>query len=133
MTVREIQEYIFEQTGLKTSVRKGTGSEKGYFQIWPQFQNSEYPKIPFEVCRELKEILKEFDKEPNPVFCSTETILVYGIEDDRKKYKKERKPKEREEMNTRQWGNKNSQMRLDKAAKRYAKNLKSGKTGVRYN
>ncbi len=132
-TAKEIQAFILEKTGLKTSVKKGTGSMKGYLKIWPQFQNGEYPNIPFELARELLEILKEYDHEPHPVFCTISEIEVYGLEDERMSFKRERKPKPREEQKVREWGSKNSQMRLDKKAARYAKNLRNGTTGVRYN
>lgn len=46
-TAAEIQTFIFEQTGLKTGVRKGTGSQKGYLIIYPIFQGGKYPRRTF--------------------------------------------------------------------------------------
>jgi len=132
MTAKEIQEFLFDETGLKTSVKKMTGSMKGYLKIWPIFQNGVYPNIPFEIANELKLKLKEFNHPNNPVFCSTMEIDVYGVVDDRIKYKKESKPKSREEMKVKEWGSKNSQMRLDKASARYAKKIARGDNCATY-
>ena len=131
MTVKEIQDFIFNRSGLKTSVKKGTGSMKGYLIIWPMFQNELYPSIPFDIVQELKEKLSKFDYANYPVFCSTSEISIYNIEDNRVKFKTENKPKNIENMKVKQWGSKNSQMRLDKATAKHAKNSKKGNT-VRY-
>jgi len=126
MTAKEIQTIIFEETGLKTSVKKGTGSMKGYVTIWPIYQNESYPTIPIETVNNLKEKLSEFDYANKPLFCSTSQIDVYGISDERNQYKKESKPQTKENTKSKTWGSKNSQIRLDKASKRYAKRLQKG-------
>ena len=125
MTVKELQQIILDETGLKTSVRKGTGSMKGYVNIWPQYQNGSYPKFPFDFVRGLiEERLSEYDREPKPLYVSTETISVYGMEEITPTvFKKEKK---NSELGTRTWGSKNSQLRLDKATTRYAKKLRRG-------
>lgn len=46
MTAKDVQEIIFNESGLKTSVRNGRGSLNGYVIIWPIFQNDTYPSIP---------------------------------------------------------------------------------------
>jgi hypothetical protein len=131
-TVKEIQIYILAETGLKTSVKKGTGSMKGYINIWPKYQSNEYPNFPFEFSQKIKKILKQFDSVEKPLFCSTSEVSIYLIEDNRINFKNESKPKSKEDMKARTWGSKNSQMRLDKKAARYAKNSRLGRTGVRY-
>ena len=45
---KEVQEKIFSESGLKTSVKAGVGSMKGYVVIWPILQNGIYPNIPFD-------------------------------------------------------------------------------------
>ncbi len=130
--ISEVQNYILEHAGLKTSVRVGKGSMKGYLIVIPIFQNDCYPDIDFKVTRELEKILDEYDKHPNPVFCSVSTISVAGLNDDRINMKKERKPKEISEMKVKQWGSKNSQMRLDKATERNAKRMNKGNTARYY-
>lgn len=132
-TTSEIQQYILDKTGLKTGVRKLHGSMKGYFMIYPLFQNNEHPKIPFELGRELKAILKS---DPvNPTFCSVDSIDVHesnGFTNDAVKMKSERRQKSPEEMKVKGWGSKNSQLRLDKATARLAKRMQNGTTGVRF-
>jgi len=124
-TISQIQTLIFEKLNLKTSVKKGTGSMKGYFKIMPIFQNGEYPNMEFNFIQELKQTLKQYDYQEKPLFCTTSEINIYGIEDDRLQYKKEKKPKA-SEGDGKGWGSKNSQLRLDKATSRYAKRLKKG-------
>lgn len=125
MTAKEIQTIILNETGLKTSVKKGTGSMKGYVTIWPKFQDGKYPNIPFELTKKLKSILSDFDYENKPLFCSTSEISVYLISDEKINFKNEKKPKEENGVSN-PWGSKNSQIRLDKATKRYAKKLRKG-------
>jgi hypothetical protein len=131
ITTKEIQKEIHDSTGLKTSARKGTGSMKGYIIIRPIFQNGAYPNMPFEFVKKMKVKLSEYDSDTKPLFCSTSEISIYKPIDDRIQYKKENKPKSIENMKLKTWGSKNSQMRLDKASSRYAKNAKKGNT-VRY-
>lgn len=126
-TVSEIQKYIFDNSGLKTSVKKGTGSMKGYLIVWPQMQSGKYPDIPRGIVLELIKILP--DEEPKPLFCTASEICIYGIEDDRKNFKRERKPKEIHEMKVRTWGSKNSQIRLDLNTRRYADKLRRNPNG----
>lgn len=135
MKVQEIQNLILEKTGLKTSVKKGTGSQKGYLIIWPQFQNGIYPAWGEDMRNELKELLKEYDREPKPLFCSRDTLTVFGIENDSIKFKREAKPGViTENSKAKQWGSKNSQMRLNKKAAGYAKKRrgKNGDNMVKY-
>jgi len=126
-TAKEIQSKIFETTGLKTSVRKGTGSMKGYICIRPIFQNNSYPSFPHDFIQLLKAELSKYDYSNFPLFCSISEISVYGISDEKTRFKNESKPKVVDENKTSKgWGSKNSQLRLDKASKRYAKRYKKG-------
>lgn len=127
---KEVQEYIFTQTGIKASVKKGVGSMKGYFTFSPMFQDGIYPKFPFDFIQALKPTLPS--EEPHPSFCSIGQISIYGLIDNRQEFKKERKPKPIEEIKVRQWGSKSSQMRLDKAARRNAKKMNKGGTARYY-
>jgi hypothetical protein len=134
MKISEVQQTIFDETGIKTSVKKGTGSMRGYTFFRPMFQNGDYPKFSIEWAREFKE---RFPKcSVKPMFCSTTEINIYhGIEiDEPLKFKKESKPKSIEQMKVREWGSKNSQMRLDKTAARYAKKRRGagGDSMVKY-
>jgi hypothetical protein len=126
MTASEIQLKILNETGLKTSVKKySTGSMKGYIKIMPIFQSGSYPSMPFDFIQKLKKELAAFDYNNKPVFCSCSDICIYEIEDDRIQMKKEIKPKEADNSKTTKgWGSKNSQIRLNKAVRRYAKNLR---------
>lgn len=128
-TAKEIQNRIFEVTGLKTSVRKGTGSMKGYVCIRAIFQNGSYPSFPHDFIQTLKAELASFDYANLPLFCSVSEISVYGISDEKTKYKNECKPKAIDESKpSKGWGSKNSQLRLDKATARNAKRLRAGTT-----
>lgn len=130
--ISEIQNYILEKTGLKTSVKFGTGSMKGYLIVMPIFQRGTYPTIDHTIVCELRELLKEHDKPQKPVFCNTSDISICDFMDDRINMKKERKPKEREEMKVKMWGSKNSQLRLDKATARNAVKMNKGNTARYY-
>lgn len=127
-TISNIQDEILLKTGIRTSVKKGSGSMRGYLYITPMFQNGDYPLIPFDLCSELKSLLSIFDSNNKPLFCSTSAIIIHGITDDRKEFKKERKPKPIDpDKITKGWGSKNSQMRLDKAiARNVVKTSKGG-------
>ena len=127
-TAKEIQQFIFSKCGLKTGVRTGKGSMKGYLTIYPIYQNGTYPSIPADVWSELKVILISYDHADYPLFCGYSDISVYGLGVDREHHNKENKPKAATEMKVRQWGSKNSQMRLDKASARYA-NKRRGSNG----
>lgn len=129
MKTREIQEMIFEEVNIKTSVKQGSGSMKGYAIFSPMFQDGKYPEFPFEFYRSMRDKLAGF--EPKPNFFTSSQFHIYGLELDSINYKRERKPKDRHELKARAWGSKNSQLRLDKAAARYAKNYGDGK--ARYN
>jgi len=131
-TVKDIQERVFAETGLKTSVKKGTGSMKGYLILTPIFQNGCYPNFPFEYVQSLKNALSNFNYEEKPLFCSTSNICVYQIEDNRTEFKKEKKPKSVEINKVRTWGSKYSQMRLDKKSASNAKRMKKGGTARYY-
>jgi len=132
MTIKDVQNFIFEKSGLKTSVKNGTGSMKGYSIIWPMFQSGTYPSINYKIKEALSVLLIEFNTNEHPLFCSNSEVCIYGICGDVTKFKKEHKPKSIEQMNVREWGSKNSQMRLNKAAERHTKALYSGKNVVRY-
>jgi hypothetical protein len=124
MKVSEIQNKILKETRLKTSVKVfKTGSMRGYIKITPMFQNGSYPLFPFDFVQKLKSELADFDYSNMPLFCSTSQVSVYQITDDRIKMKTERKPKITE---SKTWGSKNSQMRLDKASARNGKRIRNG-------
>lgn len=134
MKVSEIQTVIFEQTGIKTSVKKMTGSMKYHYSFTPIFQGGEYPKYPYEWA---KEFIKQFATIPgygnyftngNILDILTLNFTAY----DPIKYQKERKPKTIEQMKVKQWGSANSQLRLDKATTRNAKKLRAGTTARYY-
>lgn len=133
MGISEIQEILFLKYNLKTSVKKGSGSMKGYLIITPMFQNGSYPLIPFSSLNEFKSLLYDFDSNQYPVFCSTSNIAIYGILDNRSEFKTERKPKPLDiNKITKGWGSKNSQMRLDKATARNAVKMNKGNTARYY-
>ena len=135
MKVSELQEKIFAETGLKTSVKKQTGSMKHHYAFTPLFQNGEYPKYPIEWGRQ---IVKQFQDMPGLGNYFTNgnilDILALNFTDyDPIQYKKERKPKPIDpDKPLKGWGSKNSQVRLDKAASRYAKALRRGESRARY-
>lgn len=129
-SISEIQNYILEGCGIKTSVSIGKGSLKGYYTIRPTFQNGSYPTLPFDFAMKLKLLLPD-NGEPNPTFCTVGEVKIHsstGIIDDRIAMKKECKPKAIAEMKVKTWGSKNSQMRLDKRAARNAKKMQKGNT-----
>lgn len=131
MTIKEIQSRIFAETGLKTSVRKGTGSLKGFYAIRPMYQNGQYASYPHEWLQPFKSSL-------NLQYLSFFTVQGIDIQaadltdTESKQYKRERKPKPIEEQKVRQWGSKNSQLRLDKAITRNAKKMQKGNTARYY-
>lgn len=123
-TVSEIQEIILNETGIKTSVKKGKGSVKDYITFSPMFQGGKYPEYPFEWRQQLRS--KYPETIPETVFVSGTQIKLHisAITGEATQYKKERKPIAFEDMKVKEWGSKNSQMRLDKNAARYAKKLR---------
>lgn len=131
-TAKDIQEHIFTHTGLKTSVKQGKGSMKGYTVIWPIFQSGTYPNLPFDYIPTLRVLLAEYGNEAKPVFCSVSEIAVPGLDAECVKFKKEAKPKPVEDKPVRSWGSKNSQLRLDKATARYAAGARRGRNQARY-
>lgn len=132
-TVSQVQQHIFNTTGLKTSVKKLTGSMKGYISIRPIYQNGNYPSFPFDFVTGLKPLLKEFSSNANPVFCAIHSIDIFNIENDAVRYKREIKPKPIDESKPMKgWGSKNSQLRLDKATARNAVKMKKGNTARHY-
>lgn len=54
MKKSEIQQLIFEKTGIKTSVKKLKGSMKIYTAFSPMLQGGIYPKFDFNYLQELK-------------------------------------------------------------------------------
>lgn len=136
MKVSEMQTAIFEQTGLKTSVKKLTGSMKHHIKIWPIYQNGDYPKFPFEWGNEFKKQFKavpELDAFPYFSPMQFDIPAQNFTEFDPIIYKKERRPRPIDEnTKVKEWGSKNSQLRLDKAAARYAKALRRGENRARY-
>lgn len=123
MKISEIQTAIFEQTGLKTGCKKLTGSMKRHISIYPIFQNGSYPNFNFEWLQEFKKQFKGIPETDTYPYCSTTSLDLpaANFEYDPIKYKKENKPKPIEQMKGREWGSKNSQMRLNKASARAAK------------
>jgi len=99
---------------------------KAYLTIRPLYQGGEYPKIPFDLTIELRELTKQYSVPGQPNFYTTMEVNISGLLDERETFKKERKPKPIEQQSVKQWGSKNSQMRLDKATARYAKKLNKG-------
>lgn len=134
MTVKELQQQIFTDTGLKTTVSKCKGSMKGYIRVMPMFQGGKYPNFPHDYLPKIKAEFKDYDSHEKPLFVTVSEVHIYGIDsEDTGKYKRERKPKQIDEnSNSKQWGSKNSQMRLDKAAARYAKLLRKDGNRARY-
>lgn len=135
MKVSELQEIILKETGLKTSVKKQSGSMKFHYAFTPLFQNGEYPKYPIEWGREFKKQFKTLPGLGN-YFTNGNILDILAInftEYDPIKYPKERKPKPfTEDSPVQTWGSKNSQVRLDKAVARYAKALRRGENRARY-
>lgn len=133
-TIADIQKIMFDELGLKTSVLiVKTGSMKGYCLFRPMFQGGEYPDIPFAWTQNARERFKEFYIENDPlhgVSCSISQLYIYGVTGDKMHFKRECKPKVSESNPS--WGSKNSQLRLDKAARRYAKRVRQGKKTVRF-
>jgi len=120
-TVSGIQDLILNETGIKTSVKKGTGSVKDYLTFSPMFQGGKYPEYPFEWRQQFR--LKYPETIPETVFVSGTQVKLHlsVITGEAIQYKKERKPLPLEQMKVKSWGSKNSQMRLDKASRRAAK------------
>lgn len=133
MKVSEYQNKILTETGLKTSVRKGSGSMKHHLVFTPMFQGGQRPKFPIEWAREQRGL---FQSNGHGVFSTPECLDIPAFnfsEFDPVRYKAERKPKPID-TNTpaKGWGSKNSQLRLDKAAARYGKALRRGENRARY-
>ena len=73
METLNIKNRIEELTGLKVSIKKGRGSEKGY-TIFTARNKKEWS---FDNAIELRE---EFEApEPNPTFCNSYRLSVYEI------------------------------------------------------
>jgi len=71
MTTSELSKRIEIETGLKTSVRKGSGSVRGYF-IFTLRNNK---KFEYEYSRKL---IKEFPQcDVNPPFANNYQIMIY--------------------------------------------------------
>lgn len=125
MKVSEIQQAIFEQTGLKTSFKRMTGSMKHHVKIWPIFQGGQYPKFPFDWANEFKKQFKAdlpHDCYPYGSIGELNIPAINFTEIDPIQYEKEAKPKPIDPNKPMKgWGSKNSQMRLDKASRRAAK------------
>jgi len=128
MKTAEIQKIIFDQSGIKTTAKQGTGSMRGYIIISSLFQGGLYPYFPFELLQYLR---KQFPgQDPKENFFNGSSIAIFQAEGEPLQFKKERKPKPLTEGKG--WGSKNSQLRLDKAANRYAKRRRRGDNTVRY-
>lgn len=132
MKVSEIQTAIFEQTGLKTSAKKLTGSMKKHIMIWPIFQDGKYPNFPFTWVQDFQKQLKSFPETDTFPYCTVGSLDIPAAnftDFDPIQYKKERKPKPIDPNKVMKgWGNKNSQLRLDKATRRNAVKLRAGTT-----
>lgn len=127
MKVSEIQQAIFEQTGLKTSFKRMTGSMKFHVKIWPIFQDGKYPNFPFEWVNQFAKQFKAdlaHDCFPYGSVGELNIPAVNFTEIDPITYKKERKPKFDPDKVVKGWGSKNSQMRLDKAGARFGNRLR---------
>lgn len=125
MKTSEIQQLILEQTGIKTSVKKLTGSMKTHTRFGSMFQNGTYPKFGYDWRKQFTTTIGRGN------FAGDYEIDIhnYNIQfDEPIKFKKERKPTPVSEMKVKQWGSKNSQLRLDKATARNAKRLMAGTT-----
>lgn len=136
MKVSEIQQAIFEQTGLKTSFKRMTGSMKHHVKIWPIFQGGSYPSFPHEWVKEfIKQFRPDLPHDCSPYGSNMELNIpaTNFTEFDPIQYKKERKAKPADPDKVQKgWGSKNSQMRLDKATSRNAKKLRAGTTARYY-
>lgn len=136
MKVSEIQTAIFDQTGLKTSAKKLTGSMKRHIKIWPIYQGGQYPTFPAEWVREFGKQFKAFPETDTFPYSTISDLCIPAknfTEFDPIRYKKERKEKPIDENTPMKgWGSKNSQMRLDKATARNAKRLRAGTTARYY-
>lgn len=136
MKVSEIQTAIFEQTGLKTSFKRMTGSMKYHVKIWPIFQGGQYPKFPFDWVNEFKKQFKPDLAHDCFSYVSVGELNIPALnftEIDPIQYKKERKPKTIDPDKIQAgWGSKNSQLRLDKATRRNAVRLRAGTTARYY-
>jgi len=133
--VSEIQAAIFEQTGLKTSAKKMTGSMKRHIKIWPIFQGGIYPNFPYEWLSEFKKQFKGIPETDTFPYCTVTDLNLPAalFEFDPIKYPKESKPKPIDpDKAGKGWGSKNSQMRLDKAAARYSAAIRRGENRARY-
>lgn len=127
-SLKEIQQSILDSTGIKTSVKKLTGSMKDYIRFSAMFQGGDYPKFSFEFRNEFKNSLGGGNFASDYSF---DIKQIYIDESEQLTFKKERKPKTIDETKVKSWGSKNSQLRLDKAASRHAKRAINGNT-VRY-
>ena len=126
MKKSEIQQLIFEKTGIKTSVKKLKGSMKIYTAFSPMLQGGIYPKFDFNYLQELK---KQFPAVGINSGCFTSCTMIEILnthieESEPIKYKTERKQKTIQDLSVKSWGSKNSQLRLDKATTRYGKKLR---------
>lgn len=108
---------------------------KFHYAFTPLFQGGEYPKYPIEWGREF---VKQFKTIPGygNYFTNGNILDILSLnftEYDPIKYQKERKPKPIDPDKIQAgWGSKNSQLRLDKAASRYAKRVRRGANTVRF-
>jgi hypothetical protein len=135
MKVSEIQTAIFEQTGIKTSVKKMTGSMKRHIKVWPIYQGGKYPDFPHEWLQEFKKQFKGVPETDTWPYCTVSDLNLPAalFEFDPIQYPKESKLKPIDENKVMKgWGSKNSQLRLDKATARNAKKLRAGTTARYY-
>ncbi len=119
MKVSEYQNKILAETGLKTSVKKNTGSMKHHLTFTPMFQGGDRPRFDFEWATKQRELFKS---NGIGIFCTIGQLDIPCFnfsEFDPIIYKRESKPKPVDaDKPTKGWGSKNSQMRLDKASRR---------------
>lgn len=125
MTTAQIQESILTQTGIKTSVKKLTGSMKQHIRFAAMLQNGLYPKFDFTWRNQFKNA-RGFGNFADDY--SIDIHIAHIEPGEPMQFKRERKPKTIDEMSVKRWGSKNSQMRLDKATRRNAKKLRAGTT-----
>lgn len=135
MTTSEIQNLILAETGIKTSVKKGRGSNRYHLIFTPMFQGGAYPEFPFAWRQAF---IKQFPDKGKLFSSASGTQLHICVQDITPdgpiEFKREKKPKKIQDMKVCEWGSKNSQMRLDKTAARYAKRRRgpNGDNTVKY-
>lgn len=130
--VDSIQKTILDVTGLKTSVKVGslTSSMRGYVMFRAAKVAGQFTQWTFEQGNQLRALFAGTEEKP-----TTGTFYELCVYFGNEAYNYERAPKTSavkkeaapasEKVTRSGWGSKNSQMRLDKASRRYAKRLRT--------